>query len=117
MGEARAAEVLELREEREDVLDARGDGADPVREAVGEHAADDLAERPGPARLCPDEHAPVDAEVGDGGEEGGDGAEGVEAVAELDGELADRGAVDVLEVRGEVAREEEEVAERLEAEL
>jgi hypothetical protein len=59
----------------------------------------------------------VYAQVSDSGEEGGDGAEGGEAVAKLDGEAADGLAVDVAHLRREVAREEEEVAERLEGEL
>ena len=117
MREARAAEILELRKEREDVLDARGDGADPVCEAMREQATNEFPERPGPARLCPDEHAPVDAQVRDSGKKGGDGAEGGKAVAELDRQLADGGAVDVLQVRGEITREEKEIAKRLEAEL
>lgn len=57
------------------------------------------------------------AQVGHGGEEGCDGAEGREAVAKLDREAADGGAVDVAHLHREIAREEEEVAERLEREL
>ena len=114
---ARAAEIFKLREEREDVLNARADGADPVREAAGEEAADDLTERAGPAGLGTNEHAPVDAQVRDGGEKSSDGAEGREAVAELDRQPAHGRAIDVLQVRREVARKEEEVAERLKAEL
>jgi len=82
---ARAAEILELRKERQDVLYARADGADPVCEAVGEDAAGELAERPRPAGLWADEHVPVYAQVRHGGEEGGDSAEGGEAVTEFDG--------------------------------
>ena len=84
MGKAGAAKILELREERENVLDARGDGADPIRKAMGEEAVNDLSKRPGPARLGADEHAPVNAQVCDGGEESGYGTEGRKAVAELD---------------------------------
>lgn len=79
-----AAEILKLRKEREDVLDAWGDGADPVRKAMGEQATNELPERPRPARLGPDEHTPMDTQVCDGREEGGDGAEGGKAVTELD---------------------------------
>jgi len=117
MRKAGATEVLKIRKEREDVFDAWGDGADPVRKARREYATNEFPERPGPARLCPDEHTPMDTQVCDGREEGGDGAEGGKAVAELDRQLADRGTVDVLQVRGKVAREKEEIAERLEAEL
>src|SRR6266851_8927385 len=39
------AEILEFGEQREDVLHAGAYGADPVREAMGEQAADELAER------------------------------------------------------------------------
>ena len=84
MGKTGAAEVLELWEEREDVFYTRGNGADPFRKAMGEDATNDLSERPGPARLGADEHAPVYTQVGDGGEEGGYGTEGPKAVAELD---------------------------------
>ena len=56
-------------------------------------------------------------QVGHGGEEGGYGAERCEAVAKFDRESADGRAVDVAHLRREVAREEEEVAERLEREL
>ena len=84
MGKAGSAEILKLRKEREDVLDARGDGADPVGKAMREDATNELPERPRPAGLGPDEHAPVYAQVCDGREEGGDGAEGRKAVAELD---------------------------------
>lgn len=84
MRKAGAAEVLKLRKEREDVFDAWGDGADPVRKAMRKQAANELPERPGPARIGPDEHAPMDTQVRDGREEGGDGAEGGKAVAELD---------------------------------
>jgi len=59
----------------------------------------------------------VYAQVRHGGEEGGDGAERREAVAKLDREPADGRAIDVAHLRREVAREEEEVAERLEREL
>ena len=84
MGKAGAAKVLELREEREDVLDARGNGADPICKPMGEEAVNELSIRPGPARLGADEHAPVNTQVCDGGEEGGYGTEGRKAVAELD---------------------------------
>ena len=46
MRKAGSAEILEFREQRENVLHARAYGADPVREATGEHAADELPERP-----------------------------------------------------------------------
>lgn len=39
------AEILELGEQREDVLHAGAYGTDPVREATGEQAADELAKR------------------------------------------------------------------------
>ena len=84
MGEAGTAEILELWEEREDVLDARRNGADPFRKAMGEDATNDLSERPRPARLGANEHAPVYTQVSNGGEEGGYGTEGRKAVAELD---------------------------------
>ena len=84
MRKAGTTKVLKIRKEREDILDAWGDRADPVRKAMGEQATNDLPERPGPARLGPDEHAPMDTQVRDCGEEGGDGAEGRKAVAELD---------------------------------
>lgn len=61
MRKAGAAEILKLRKEREDILDAWGDGADPVRKAMREQAMNKLPERPGPARLGPDEHTPMDA--------------------------------------------------------
>lgn len=117
MRKARSAEILELGKKREDVLDARTNGADAIREAAREHPACDLAERAGPAGRGAHEHAAVYAQVGDGGEKGGDGAEGRERVAKLDREAADGGAVDVAQVRREVRREEEEVAERLEAQF
>ena len=84
MRKAGPAEMLELRKERKDVLDARGDGVDPVHKAMREQAANELPECPGPARLGPDEHTPMDTQVCDGGEKGGDGAEGGKAIAELD---------------------------------
>lgn len=84
MGKAGATEILELWEEREDVLDARRDGADPTCKAMGEYVTNELSERPGPARLGADEHAPMDTQVCDGGEKGGYGAQGGKAVAELD---------------------------------
>ena len=115
--EARPAEILELREERQDVLHARADGADAVREAIREQPPDELAKRLGPARFRADEDAPVDAQVRHGGEEGRDGAERREAVAKLDREPPDGRPVDVLHLRREVAREEEEVPERLERQL
>ena len=74
MGKARATEILELWEEREDVLHARGDRANPTRKAMWEDVTNELSERPGPARLGADEHAPMDTQVCDGGEEGGYGA-------------------------------------------
>ena len=117
MREARPAEVLEFREKRQDVLHARTYGADPVREATGEQPSDERSKRLGPARFRSDEDAPVDAQVRHGGEEGRDGSERREAVAKLDREPTDGGAVDVLHLRREVAREEEEVSERLEREL
>jgi len=52
-----------------------------------------------------------------GGEEGGDGVERREAVVKLDREPADGRAVDVAHLCRELAREEEEVAERLKCEL
>jgi len=84
MRKAGTAEIFKIRKEREDVLDAWGDGADPVRKAMREQATNDLPERPGPARLGPDEHTPMNTQVCDGREEGGDGSEGGKAVAELD---------------------------------
>jgi len=81
---AGAAEILELRKEREDILNARGDRADPACEAMREQAANELQERFGPARLGSYEHAPMNTQVCDGREEGGDGAEGGKTVAELD---------------------------------
>jgi len=95
MRKARAAEILKLWKERQDVLHAREDGADPVREAVGEEAASELAERPRPARLWADEDAPMYAQVRHGREEGGNSAEGGEAVAKFDRQLADGEAIDV----------------------
>ena len=117
MREAGPAEVLELREKRQDVLHARAYGADPVREATRKQASDELAKRLRPARPRADEDAPVDAQVRHAGEEGRDGAERRQAVAKLDREPADGRAVDVLHFRREVAREEEEVPERLERQL
>lgn len=76
--------MLELRKEWEDVLDARGDGVNPVHKAMREQATNEPPERPRPARLGPDEHTPMDTQVCDSGEEGGNGAEGGKAIAELD---------------------------------
>jgi len=84
MRKAGAAEILQLRKEREDVLDARGDRADPARKAMREQEANEPPKSFGQARLGSYEHTPMDAQVCDGREKGGDGAEGGKTVAELD---------------------------------